>query len=156
MHDIKEIRENLKEFSNHASEFSNFFLFLLSYAFESLYFLSSINFTEKIDNSYKINNGIAKPIWVIGSGGVNNAAAAKIITTTYFLLFFKNSESISPTLANKLKTTGNWKLIPKANINFITNERYSFTFASNCIGKFVDIPELSKDKKNFIANGMTR
>ena len=28
-------------------------------------------FTENIDNSYKINNGIASPIWVIGSGGVN-------------------------------------------------------------------------------------
>ena len=52
-------------------------------------FLFSINFTENIDNSYKINNGIAKPICVIGSGGVNNAAAAKIITTTYFLLFLK-------------------------------------------------------------------
>ena len=36
----------------------------------------SINFTENIDNSYKINNGIAKPICVMGSGGVNNAAAA--------------------------------------------------------------------------------
>ena len=36
----------------------------------------SINFTENIDNSYKINKGIAKPIWVIGSGGVSNAAAA--------------------------------------------------------------------------------
>ena len=48
-------------------------------------FLFSINFIEKIDNSYKINNGIAKPICVIGSGGVNKAAAAKIITTTYFL-----------------------------------------------------------------------
>ena len=34
------------------------------------------------------------------------AAAANIITTTYFLLFFKNSESTTPTLANKLKTTG--------------------------------------------------
>ena len=33
-------------------------------------------FTENIDNSYKINNGIASPIWVIGSGGVNRAAAA--------------------------------------------------------------------------------
>ena len=43
---------------------------------------------------------------VIGSGGVNKAAAANIITTTYFLLF-KNSESTNPTLANKLKTTGN-------------------------------------------------
>ena len=36
----------------------------------------SINFTENIDNSYKINNGIAKPICVIGSGGVSKAAAA--------------------------------------------------------------------------------
>ena len=50
---------------------------------------------------------MAKPICVIGSGGVNKAAAANIITTTYFLLFFKNSESTIPTLANKLKTTGN-------------------------------------------------
>ena len=60
---------------------------------EFLKFLFSINFTEKIDNSYKISNGIAKPICVIGSGGVNKAAAANIITTTYFLLFFKNSDA---------------------------------------------------------------
>ena len=33
-------------------------------------------FTENIDNSYKINKGIAKPICVTGSGGVNSAAAA--------------------------------------------------------------------------------
>jgi shikimate 5-dehydrogenase len=52
--------------------------------------LFSINFTENIDNSYKINNGIAKPICVIGSGGVSKAAAAKIITTTYFRLSYKN------------------------------------------------------------------
>ena len=50
-------------------------------------------FTENIDNSYKINNGIAKPICVMGSGGVNIAAAAKIITTTYFLFSFRNLES---------------------------------------------------------------
>ena len=35
---------------------------------------------------------MAKPICVIGSGGVNNAATANIITTTYFLLSFKNLE----------------------------------------------------------------
>ena len=63
-------------------------------------------FTEIIDNSYKSNKGIAKPICVTGSGGVKTAATAKIITTTYFLLFFKYSESIKPTLANKLKITG--------------------------------------------------
>ena len=50
---------------------------------------------------------MAKPICVIGSGGVRIAAAANIITTTYFLLFFKKIESTNPTLANKLKTTGN-------------------------------------------------
>ena len=50
----------------------------------------SISFTDKMDNSYKNNNGIAKPICVTGSGGVKIAAAAKIITTTYFLLSFKN------------------------------------------------------------------
>ena len=60
-----------------------------------------------MDNSYKINNGIAKPICVMGSGGVSIAAAENIITTTYFLLFFKNSESTTPILANRLKTTGN-------------------------------------------------
>ena len=64
-------------------------------------------FTENIDNSYKINKGIAKPICVTGSGGVNSAAAAKMITTTYFLLSLKNFESTTPTLAKRLKTTGN-------------------------------------------------
>ena len=122
----------------------------------SFNFLFSINFTKNIDNSYKINNGIAKPICVIGSGGVNNAAAANIITTTYFLLFFKNSELTTPTLANKLKMTGSWKLIPNAKISFITNERYSFTLASNWIGKLVDKPVLSNDKKNFIAKGIIK
>ena len=104
----------------------------------------------------KINKGIAKPICVIGSGGVNNAAAVKIITTTYFLLFFKNSESTIPILANKLKTTGNWKLMPKAKISFMTNDKYSFTLASNWIGKLVDKPVLSNDKKNFIAKGIIK
>ena len=118
--------------------------------------LFSINFTENIDNSYKISKGIAKPICVIGSGGVNNAAAANIITITYFLLFFKKSESTTPTLASKLSTTGNWKLIPKAKISFITSERYSLTLAYNCIGKFVDIPVLSNDKKNLIARGIIK
>ena len=89
---------------------------------------------------------MAKPIWVIGSGGVNNAAAAKIITTTYFLLFFKNSESTTPILASKLKTTGNWKLIPKAKINLIIKDRYSFTFASSWIGKLELEPRVSNDK----------
>ena len=66
-----------------------------------------MNFTENIDNSYNINNGIANPIWVIGSGGVNKAAAAKIMTITYFLRSRKKIESTTPTLANKLSTTGN-------------------------------------------------
>ena len=48
----------------------------------------SINFTENIDNSYKINNGMAKPIWVIGSGGVSNAAAAKYNYYYIFSSFF--------------------------------------------------------------------
>ena len=132
MHNLKEIR---KDFSK---------------------FLFSMNFTDNMDNSYKINKGIANPIWVIGSGGVNNAAVAKIITTTYFLLFFKNSESTTPILASKLKTTGNWKLIPKAKISFMTSDKYSFTLASSWIGKLVDKPVLSNDKKNFIAKGIIK
>jgi len=117
--------------------------------------ISSVT-TDIIDNSYKINNGIPKPIWVIGSGGVNTAAAANIITTTYFLLSFRKVELTTPILANKLNTTGNWKLNPKAKISFITNDKYSFTLASNWIGKFVAAPKLSKDKKNFIAKGIIR
>ena len=70
-------------------------------------FFFSIILTENIDNSYKIKRGIAKPICVIGSGGVNTAAAAKIITTTYFLLVFKKMESTTPILASRLSTTGN-------------------------------------------------
>ena len=34
--------------------------------------------------------------------------------------------------------------------------KYSFTFASNCIGKLVDKPVLSNDKKNLIASGMIK
>ena len=75
------------------------------------------------------------------------AAAAKIITTTYFLRSDKNLESTKPIRANKLSTTGNWKLKPKAKISFITNERYSLTLASSWIGKVVVNPALSNDKK---------
>ena len=71
------------------------------------FFFFSINLTVKIDNSYNSNKGIAKPICVIGSGGVNTAATANIITTTYFLLVRKYSELITPILANKLSITGN-------------------------------------------------
>ena len=70
--------------------------------------------------------------------------------------WYKNSESTNPTLANKLRTTGSWKLIPNAKISFITNDKYSFTLASNWIGKFVDKPVLSNDKKNFIAKGIIK
>ena len=148
MHNLKEVRKNFESFKESLKKRS------VNVDFSK--FLFSINLTEKIDNSYKINKGIANPIWVIGSGGVNNAAAANIITTTYFLLFFKKSESTNPTLANKLKTTGSWKLIPNAKINFITKDRYSFTLASNCIGKLVEIPELSNERKNLIARGIIR
>ena len=47
-----------------------------------LFFL--LTFTVTIDNSYNNNKGNAKPICVIGSGGVKIAAAAKIITTNTF------------------------------------------------------------------------
>ena len=50
-------------------------------------------FTDNIDNSYNNKSGIAKPICVIGSGGVKRAAAPKIITTTYFLLSLRNFAS---------------------------------------------------------------
>ena len=46
--------------------------------------------------------------WYENDGGSNPSfSAANIITTTYFLLVFKNSESTTPTLASKLRTTGN-------------------------------------------------
>ncbi|SVC64177.1 uncharacterized protein METZ01_LOCUS317031 [marine metagenome] len=38
----------------------------------------------------------------------------------------------------------------------MTKERYSLTFASNSIGKFVAKPLLSKDKKNLIAKGIIK
>ena len=36
------------------------------------------------------------------------------------------------------------------------SKKYSLTLASNCIGKFVVKPLLSKDKKNLIANGIIK
>ena len=60
-----------------------------------------------MDNSYNNNKGSAKPICVIGSGGVKIAAIAKIITTTYFLLNLKYTESTTPILASKLNIIGN-------------------------------------------------
>ena len=35
-------------------------------------------------------------------------------------------------------------------------DKYSLTFASSCIGKLVLVPSVSKDKKNFIAKGITK
>ena len=48
------------------------------------------------------------------------------------------------------------KLKPKAKINFITKDKYSFTLASSCIGKPVAMPLLSKDRKNLKAKGIIR
>ena len=93
---------------------------------------------------------------MIGSGGVNIAAKTNIITTTNFLLLLKYLESIKPTLAKRLSNTGNWKLIPKAKIYLMINDKYSFTLASNCIGKVPEMAVVSKVRKNFIANGITR
>ena len=79
-----------------------------------------------MDNSYNNNSGRAKPIWVIGSGGVKIAAIVKIITTTYFLLSLKYSELTTPILANKLSIIGNWKLIPNAKISLMLNRNHSW------------------------------
>ena len=68
----------------------------------------------------------------------------------------RNTEYTTPNLARRLRIIGNWKLKPKANINFITNDKYSLSLASNWIGKFVLKPELSNDKKNFIARGIIK
>ena len=46
---------------------------------------------------------MARPICVIGSGGVNIAAILNIIITTYFLLVFKYSDVINPLSLIKLK-----------------------------------------------------
>ena len=54
-----------------------------------MHYFFSINLTVIIDISYNNNRGNAKPICVIGSGGVKIAAAANIITITYFRLFFR-------------------------------------------------------------------
>ena len=78
------------------------------------------------------------------------------MTITYLLLDFKYSELTIPIRANKFNKIGSWKLIPKAKINLIIKERYSFTFASSCIGNVVFDPKVSNDKKNLIANGITK
>ena len=57
---------------------------------------------------------------------------------------------------DKDRITGSWKLIPKANINFITNDKYSLTLASSCIGRAVVKPVLSKERKNLIARGIIK
>ena len=84
------------------------------------------------------------------------AANVKIITITYLLVFFKYSELTTPILANKFNNIGNWKLIPKANINLIIKDKYSLTFASSWIGKLEFDPIDSNDKKNLIASGITK
>ena len=84
------------------------------------------------------------------------AANVKIITITYRLVFFKYSEFTTPILARRLSNIGNWKLIPNAKINLIIKDKYSLTLASNWIGRFVFEPIDSNDKKNLIANGITK
>ena len=46
--------------------------------------------------------------------------------------------------------------VENAKMRFITKDKYSFTFASSCMGRFVDKPLLSNDKKNLIANGIIK
>ena len=99
---------------------------------------------------------MARPICVIGSGGVKIAATEKIITTTYLLVLLRYFEFTTPIFANKFNNIGSWKLTPKAKINLIINDKYSFTLASNWIGKELFDPIDSKDRKNFIARGIIR
>ena len=56
--------------------------------------------------------------------------------TTIYLLFLVNvSDEIIPSCVNKKIITGNWKAIPKAKINFKTNDKYSLTLGSKSIFK---------------------
>ena len=48
------------------------------------------------------------------------------------------------------------KLRPKAKMSLIIRLKYSFTLASNCIGKAPFPPIDSNDKKNLIAKGIIR
>ena len=93
---------------------------------------------------------------LLAEQAVRIAATVKIITMIYLLDFFKYSELTTPILAKRFSKIGNWKLIPKAKINLITNDRYSFTLASSCIGKLELVPIVSNDKKNIIAKGITK
>mgnify|MGYP006206968049 CR=1 FL=1 len=73
--------------------------------------------------------GNASEIWEKGSGGVIIAAKTKDKTIAYF----RNETSWLidriPNLTHKSKTTGSWKARPKAKMNVIIKERYSFILA---------------------------
>ena len=61
-----------------------------------------------------------------------------------------------PTLASSVSGTGNWKVMPKAKISFITRSRYSLTRGSNSIGTPPPPVGVWKLAKNRQANGNTK
>ena len=119
-----------------------------------LYFLW-LNLDNKIENSYKAIIGKANKTCEITSGGVNITATTKEINIAYFLLFAKSWGVTIPLLVKSNNKTGNSKQIPKANINFITNDKYSEILGSNSIGKDPFIALIWKDIKKSHANGIT-
>ena len=94
-----------------------------------------IIFATIIDSSYKMIIGVANITWLITSGGVSIAEAIKETKIAYRLFSANQLGVIIPDLTNNNNITGNSKLKPKANINLITNDKYSDILGSTSIGR---------------------
>ena len=118
--------------------------------------------TIKIDNNVIIGentdgNGLVNDLEINlaesnGSGGVTIAANTNDKTIAYFLKETSCSIVSTPNFTSRSKITGNWNASPKANMNVIINDKYSFILA----WRVILIPsawELWKLKKNFHATG---
>ena len=92
-------------------------------------------------------NGIAKAIILRISGGVIMADTANMATMAMRHFSISIADRTILIVASKVNNTGSSKLIPKAKMSLITNDRYSLTFASNWMGSDPSRPVDSKLKK---------
>ena len=100
--------------------------------------------------------GIARPIWLIGSGGVSTAATTKAMTIAHLRFSRSPCEVSSPTRAISVVTTGSWNTRPKEKISVMIRLRYSDTFGSSEICTSPSPPACCMARKNHITIGVKK
>src|SRR5882757_1484643 len=85
--------------------------------------------------------GMARPHWLIGSGGVSTAATTKDSTIAHLRFSASALDDSMPTRVKRLVTTGNWKTRPKEKISVMIRLKYSDTYGSSdiCSGSLVPV-----------------